>query len=68
MAGLELAHVEQFEALGFERTKVVRHLVLFSLRRGFSSCAQIDVLRRLNYRGVNVSNITEDRVVEELLK
>jgi ubiquitin-conjugating enzyme (huntingtin interacting protein 2) len=30
--------------------------------------AQIDVLRRLNYRGANVAQITEDRVVEELLK
>jgi hypothetical protein len=29
---------------------------------------QIDVLRRLNYRGANVANITEDRIVEELLK
>jgi ubiquitin-conjugating enzyme (huntingtin interacting protein 2) len=25
IAGLEKAHVDQFEALGFERTKVVRH-------------------------------------------
>ncbi|KAF8519708.1 ubiquitin-conjugating enzyme/RWD-like protein [Gautieria morchelliformis] len=50
IAGLERAHVEQFETLGFERTKV------------------IDVLRRLNYRGANVPNIAEDRVVEELLK
>ncbi|EJC98382.1 uncharacterized protein FOMMEDRAFT_23645 [Fomitiporia mediterranea MF3/22] len=50
IAGLEKAHVDQFEALGFERGKV------------------IDVLRRLNYRGSNVANITEDRVVEELLK
>ena len=29
---------------------------------------QIDVLRRLNYRGANVANINDDRVVEELLK
>lgn len=50
MAGLERAHVDQFEALGFPRGKV------------------IDVLRRLNYRGANVPKITEDRVVEELLK
>ncbi|KAL5482341.1 UBC1 [Sanghuangporus weigelae] len=50
IAGLEKAHVEQFESLGFERSKV------------------IDVLRRLNYRGANVANINEDRVVEELLK
>ncbi|KAJ7644784.1 ubiquitin-conjugating enzyme/RWD-like protein [Roridomyces roridus] len=49
-AGLEKAHVDQFEALGFPRAKVV------------------DVLRRLNYRGANVAQITEDRVVEELLK
>jgi ubiquitin-conjugating enzyme (huntingtin interacting protein 2) len=50
IAGLEKAHVDQFEALGFERGKV------------------IDVLRRLNYRGANVANIGEDRIVEELLK
>ncbi|KAJ7046391.1 ubiquitin-conjugating enzyme/RWD-like protein [Mycena alexandri] len=50
IAGLESAHVDQFEALGFPRGKV------------------IDVLRRLNYRGANVAKITEDRVVEELLK
>jgi len=29
---------------------------------------QIEVLRKLNYRGANVANINEDRVVEELLK
>ncbi|TFL02358.1 ubiquitin-conjugating enzyme/RWD-like protein [Pterulicium gracile] len=50
MAGLERAHVDQFEALGFERTKV------------------IEVLRRLNYRGANVASISEDKVVEELLR
>ncbi|EIW52360.1 E2 ubiquitin-conjugating protein UBC1 [Trametes versicolor FP-101664 SS1] len=50
MAGLDRAHVAQFEALGFERAKV------------------IDVLRRLNYRGANVANINDDRIVEELLK
>ncbi|KAI0056412.1 hypothetical protein BV25DRAFT_1580633 [Artomyces pyxidatus] len=50
IAGLEKAHVDQFEALGFERGKV------------------IDVLRRLNYRGANVASISEDKVVEELLK
>ncbi|KAI0262424.1 ubiquitin-conjugating enzyme/RWD-like protein [Gloeopeniophorella convolvens] len=50
IAGLERAHVDQFEAIGFERSKV------------------IDVLRRLNYRGANVGKITEDKVVEELLK
>ncbi|KAI0036329.1 ubiquitin-conjugating enzyme/RWD-like protein [Vararia minispora EC-137] len=50
IAGLEKAHVDQFEALGFERGKV------------------IDVLRRLNYRGENVTKISEDKVVQELLK
>ncbi|KIJ45921.1 hypothetical protein M422DRAFT_29567, partial [Sphaerobolus stellatus SS14] len=49
IAGLERAHVEKFEAMGFERAKV------------------IDVLRRLNYRGTNVANINDDRIVEELL-
>ncbi|KAL0059829.1 Ubiquitin-conjugating enzyme E2 1 [Marasmius tenuissimus] len=50
IAGLEKAHVDQFESLGFPRNKV------------------IDVLRRLNYRGANVAQISEDRIVEELLK
>ncbi|KAJ7366146.1 ubiquitin-conjugating enzyme/RWD-like protein [Mycena albidolilacea] len=50
IAGLEKAHVDQFEALGFPRAKV------------------IDVLRRLNYRGANVAQINDDRIVEELLK
>jgi len=50
MAGLEKVHVDQFEGLGFDRSKV------------------IDVLRRLNYRGANVPKITDDRIVEELLK
>ncbi|KAJ7258789.1 ubiquitin-conjugating enzyme/RWD-like protein [Mycena haematopus] len=50
IAGLERAHVDQFEGLGFPRAKV------------------IDVLRRLNYRGANVAQINDDRIVEELLK
>ncbi|KAK7045768.1 geranylgeranyl pyrophosphate synthetase [Paramarasmius palmivorus] len=50
IAGLEKAHVDQFESLGFPRSKV------------------IDVLRRMNYRGANVAQISEDRIVEELLK
>ncbi|KAH9480093.1 Ubiquitin-conjugating enzyme E2 1 [Psilocybe cubensis] len=50
IAGLERAHVDRFETLGFERSKV------------------IDALRRLNYRGPNIAQITDDRVVEELLK
>ncbi|KIM36530.1 hypothetical protein M413DRAFT_288264 [Hebeloma cylindrosporum] len=50
IAGLEKAHVDRFETLGFQRSKV------------------IDALRRLNYRGPNVSKISDDRVVEELLK
>ncbi|KAF8148217.1 ubiquitin-conjugating enzyme/RWD-like protein [Crassisporium funariophilum] len=50
IAGLERAHVDRFEALGFLRSKV------------------IDVLRRLNYRGPNVAQISDDRIVEELLK
>ncbi|KAJ6505768.1 ubiquitin-conjugating enzyme/RWD-like protein [Mycena vitilis] len=50
IAGLERAHVDRFEALGFARAKV------------------IDVLRRLNYRGANVAQTNDDRVVEALLK
>ena len=67
IAGLDRAHVEQFEAFGFERNKVVR----FVQRVGGNpelTLAQIDVLRRLNYRGANVAKIPEDKVVEELLK
>jgi hypothetical protein len=42
----------------------------FYVRRSLAkkSGFQIDVLRRLNYRGANVGKLTEDRVVEELLK
>jgi ubiquitin-conjugating enzyme (huntingtin interacting protein 2) len=74
MAGLEKAHVDQFEVLGFDRTKVVRFGFFRANSRMLificTSCdrEQIDVLRRLNYRGANVANITEDRIVEELLK
>jgi len=50
IAGLDKAHVDQYESLGFPRGKV------------------IDVLRRLNYRGANVAQISDDRIVEELLK
>ncbi|KAG6914241.1 hypothetical protein DXG01_001500 [Tephrocybe rancida] len=35
---------------------------------GFAKGKVVDVLRRLNYRGPNVANVTEDRIVEELLK
>ncbi|PWN51110.1 hypothetical protein IE53DRAFT_368346 [Violaceomyces palustris] len=34
---------------------------------GFERNAVIDVLKRLNYRGANVRNVTDDRVVNELL-
>jgi ubiquitin-conjugating enzyme (huntingtin interacting protein 2) len=86
MAGLEKAHVDQFESLGFPRTKVVRappdtpsadlakrSLLHFCIpgclmfNHG-STCLQIEVLKKLNYRGGNVGNVAEDRIVEELLK
>ncbi|KAG6819772.1 hypothetical protein H0H93_008779 [Arthromyces matolae] len=35
---------------------------------GFDQRRVIDVLRRLNYRGANVAKLSEDRVVEELLR
>ncbi|KAJ7937925.1 ubiquitin-conjugating enzyme/RWD-like protein [Mycena leptocephala] len=35
---------------------------------GFPRAKVIGVLERMNYRGANVAQITEDRVVEELLK
>lgn len=71
IAGLEQAHVVKFESMGFQRAQVVcscytrpRFLPeLFLLMR-----IQIDVLRRLNYRGANVTKIQDDRIVEELLK
>ena len=69
MAGLEKAHVDQFESLGFPRNKVVRGDRLFSsTSRLFNLRLQIEVLKKLNYRGANVAKINEDRVVEELLK
>ncbi|PFH53292.1 hypothetical protein AMATHDRAFT_73488 [Amanita thiersii Skay4041] len=48
---------------GLERVHVERFENL-----GFDRNKVIDVLRRLNYRGSNVAQITDDRVVEELLK
>lgn len=68
MAGLEKAHVDRFEALGFERGKVVRQILLLKLPPIKHFRPQIDVLRRLNYRGANIPKINEDRIVEELLK
>lgn len=50
MAGLDKAHVDRFQAMGFDQAKV------------------IDVLRRLNYRGKNVADINDEKIVEELLK
>jgi len=35
---------------------------------GFPQAKVIEVLKKLNYRGSNVANITEDRIVDELLK
>ena len=54
IAGLDRAHVEQFEAFGFELNKVVR----FTTRGGDSelTSTQIVVLRRLSYRGANVAS------------
>jgi len=70
-AGLDKRHVEQFEALGFERRKVVRPSRIFYpvSKDGLTrmTFVQIDVLKRLNYRGANVTKITEDQVVEKLL-
>jgi ubiquitin-conjugating enzyme (huntingtin interacting protein 2) len=71
IAGLDKAHVDQFEAIGFERSKVVRVVILTVLcsSPAQKTCSvQIDVLRRLNYRGANVAKIPDDKVVEELLK
>ncbi|CAG7852460.1 SubName: Full=Uncharacterized protein {ECO:0000313/EMBL:CCA75984.1} [Serendipita indica DSM 11827] len=41
--GLNVVHIQQFEALGFERQKV------------------IDVMKRLNYGGVNGTKIADDK-------
>lgn len=72
IAGLDRAHVDQFEAIGFERTKVVRPPRIVIIAPYFldsqTRSVQIDVLRRLNYRGANVAKISDDKVVEELLK
>jgi ubiquitin-conjugating enzyme (huntingtin interacting protein 2) len=67
IAGLDKAHVDKFEAIGFERNKVVRATALVVRCPSYIQ-AQIDVLRRLNYRGSNIAKIAEDKVVEELLK
>lgn len=68
IAGLDRAHVDQFEAIGFERSKVVRVPIAPWFLVSTHEKLQIDVLRRLNYRGANVAKISDDKVVEELLK
>ena len=73
-AGLEKAHVGQFESLGFPRGKVVRSnspylcFLLTSDSFNLSHYLQIEVLKRLNYRGANAAQISGDTVVEELLR
>lgn len=68
IAGLEKAHVDRFESLGFPKGKIVFDLSLYIYVSSSDPIFQIDVLRRLNYRGPNVAQISEDRIVEELLK
>ncbi|KAK7050540.1 ubiquitin-conjugating enzyme E2-24 kDa [Favolaschia claudopus] len=75
IAGLERPHVERFEALGFARSKVVSGILIRCVpsplgggQGYFLQVGSIDVLRRLNYRGANVAQINDDRIVEELLK
>jgi len=54
---------DEIAMAGLEKTHVNQFESL-----GFPRHKVIEVLKRLNYRGVNVPNINEDRVVEELLK
>ncbi|CAE6493156.1 unnamed protein product [Rhizoctonia solani] len=54
---------DEIAIAGLERAHVEQFCTL-----GFDRSKVIDVLRRLNYRGANVAKITEDRIVEELLK
>ncbi|KAI6017410.1 ubiquitin-conjugating enzyme/RWD-like protein [Pisolithus microcarpus] len=48
---------------GLEKTHVAQFEGL-----GFERSKVIDVLRRLNYRGSNVANIPDERIIDELLK
>ncbi|CAE6458737.1 unnamed protein product [Rhizoctonia solani] len=54
---------DEIAIAGLDRAHVEQFCTL-----GFDRGKVIDVLRRLNYRGANVAKITEDRIVEELLK
>ncbi|KAH7337276.1 ubiquitin-conjugating enzyme/RWD-like protein [Rhizoctonia solani] len=54
---------DEIAIAGLERAHVEQFCTL-----GFERSKVIDILRRLNYRGANVAKITDDRVVEELLK
>ncbi|KAF9517185.1 hypothetical protein BS47DRAFT_1371433 [Hydnum rufescens UP504] len=58
-----LAKRDEIAMAGLERAHVEQFCDL-----GFPQAKVIDVLRRLNYRGANVANIGDDRIVEELLK
>ena len=50
------------------RARACESVVMVHERLEELTLPQIDVLRRMNYRGANVANINDDRVVEELLK
>ncbi|CAE6447589.1 ubiquitin-conjugating enzyme (huntingtin interacting protein 2) [Rhizoctonia solani] len=54
---------DEIAMAGLERAHVEQFCML-----GFDRSKVVDVLRRLNYRGANVAKITDDRIVEELLK
>ncbi|KAF8321975.1 ubiquitin-conjugating enzyme/RWD-like protein [Cantharellus anzutake] len=54
---------DEIAIAGLDRSHVDQFTAL-----GFPQNKVIEVLKRLNYRGSNVQNIPDDRVVEELLK
>lgn len=47
---------------------ICESVVVVHKRLTILTLPQIDVLRRMNYRGANASKINDDKVVEELLK
>jgi len=62
-ASLNASSRDEIAMAGLERDHVDQFTAL-----GFPQGKVIEVLKRLNYRGSNVQNILDDRVVEELLK
>lgn len=61
LAGLEQSSVNKFKAMGFAEDQIVCSILLVPSSLIYLS-SQIDVLKRMNYRGANAKNISDEQV------